>query len=233
MTSSQNTHIRNTPVTEQDVADFLKDHPDFFEKHEALLKELELQHDAGNAISLIERQVLTLRDENRNLTRKLSNLISIARENDKLNTRMQNLTLALIEATSQDEIFYTLQDMLRSEFNADSVSIRLFINILEPIEADNVFFIDKEDERLALFKRFFEKGKPICGPLDKPQGDFLFGEANDNIASASLVPICDGECFGLLAIGSHDEKRFHNGMGTLFLSYMGELVGRILKHHLE
>jgi len=219
--------------SEAEVVDYLKQHDDFFEQHEELLKTLSLNHDAGSAVSLIERQVLALREENRDLTRKLSNLIGIARENDKLNARMQNLTLALLEAQSQDDIFYIIQDRLRSEFDADSVSIRLFSNLRAPIDADNVFFIDRNDARLNLFQRFFDKGKPICGPLEARQGEFLFGDASEHIASASLIPICNGDCFGLLAIGSQDLKRFHHGMGTLFLSYLGELVGSALQQHLE
>jgi uncharacterized protein YigA (DUF484 family) len=39
--------------------------------------------------------------------------------------------------------------------------------------------------------------------------------------------------YGLLAIGSQDASRFHPGMGTLFLTHLGELIGLLLARYLE
>ncbi|MES9871125.1 MAG: DUF484 family protein, partial [Sedimenticola sp.] len=50
--------------TEQLVIDYLKSNADFFERNQDLLKELELSHSSGGAVSLIERQVQSLREQN-------------------------------------------------------------------------------------------------------------------------------------------------------------------------
>ena len=51
-------------LDENEVADFLRTHPDFFERHLALLTELVVPHSSrGGAVSLLERQVGVLRDQ--------------------------------------------------------------------------------------------------------------------------------------------------------------------------
>jgi uncharacterized protein YigA (DUF484 family) len=93
-------------------------------------------------------------------------------------------------------------------------------------------FITRDETLEQLFSRFFRQNKPLCGALSEAQASFLFADAATDIASAALVPVCDNECFGLLAIGSYDELRFNPAMGTVFLTYIGEMIGRTLRPYL-
>ncbi|MED5248942.1 MAG: DUF484 family protein, partial [Pseudomonadota bacterium] len=65
MDPSEDTDRNVTPgLSEDEVADFLRACPDFFERHLALLSELVVPHSArGGAVSLLERQVGVLRDQ--------------------------------------------------------------------------------------------------------------------------------------------------------------------------
>lgn len=236
MSPHQEKDLNIDGVAEKDVVEFLLKHPRFFETNIDLLAELRLPHPSGNAVSLIERQVNILRDNNQGLEKKLNNLIQIARDNDKLNARIQKMALALMETTSLDEVFYAVQDSLRSEFMADSVTLRLFGAATPSGKSasgvDDVAFITRDDTLEELFSKFFRQNKPLCGALNESQAGFLFADAAADIGSAALVPICDNECFGLLAIGSYDKQRFSPAMGTVFLTYIGEMVGRTLRPHL-
>lgn len=232
MSSHQENDLNIDGVSEKDVVDFLQKHPRFFENNIDLLAEMRLPHPSGNAISLIERQVNILRENNHGLEKKLNNLIHIARDNDKLNARIQKMALALMETTSLDDVFYAVQDILRSEFTADSVVLRLFCTPSKISDVDDVAFINRDDELENLFSKFFRQNKPVCGSLNEAQSNFLFTDAAADITSAALVPICDKECFGLLAIGSYDEQRFNPAMGTVFLTFIGEMVGRSLRPYL-
>jgi uncharacterized protein YigA (DUF484 family) len=85
-----------------------------------------------------------------------------------------------------------------------------------------------------------ENGKPLCGRLRPVQLEYLFGLQADTVASAVALPlICTNGAqgprpsLGILGIGSHDPHRFHPGMGTLFLTHMGELIGCALRPHLN
>ena len=90
-----------TPVSEDAIADYLQLNPDFFERHATLLTKLKLPHGRGAAaVSLVERQVLALRDKNQALETRLRELIEVARSNDALATKIHRLACRLIRAHS-------------------------------------------------------------------------------------------------------------------------------------
>ena len=65
--------------SEEDIAEYLHSHPDFFERHPKLLMGLKLAHQPGSsAISLVERQVAMLRQRNGDLERQLKDLVAVA-----------------------------------------------------------------------------------------------------------------------------------------------------------
>ena len=110
MTTQANMETQiNEPDAEQ-VCGFMRNHPEFFEQHPELLAELRLSHPSGNAVSLIERQVQVLRDQNEDLKSRLLQLIEVARDNDRLNERMHSLTLDLLAAQSPVELLDRLED---------------------------------------------------------------------------------------------------------------------------
>ena len=56
-----------------DVAAYLKEHPDFFENYADVVADVMIPHPhGGRAISISERQILTLRDRAKQLEAKLS-----------------------------------------------------------------------------------------------------------------------------------------------------------------
>ena len=86
-------------VSEDSIADYLKSHPDFFERHPALVLGLKLPHRAGGAaISLVERQVSMLRQRNAQLERQLKDLVAVAKQNDALVEKIHQLCLKLMRA---------------------------------------------------------------------------------------------------------------------------------------
>lgn len=71
-----------TRSMEEIVAKYLCKHPGFLVEHPEILEAIELPHDSGAAVSLIERQVRQLRAQNRNLSRKLNQLVQVATDNE-------------------------------------------------------------------------------------------------------------------------------------------------------
>ena len=232
MSSHQEQDMNIDGVSEKDVVEFLQKHPTFFDNHINLLAELRLPHPTGNAVSLIERQVNVLRESNKKLEQKLNNLIQIARDNDRLNARTQKLALALLEAATLDDVYYSMQEILVNDFDANAMSLRIFIEPKDTHGLDDVF-TSRDALAKGVFDKFFSTNKPLCGSLNFLQADFLFDDKATKIQSAALIPVCDNECFGMLAIGSEDEKRFHPAMGTVFLTHIGEMVGRKLRHFMK
>ena len=231
MTTQANAESRiEQPDTEQ-VASFLSNHPDFFDDHPELMAELRLSHSTGNAVSLIEKQVQVLRDQNRDLKNKLLELVDVAQDNHRLNQRMHQMTLDLLKAGSLLQLLDTLRDHLGNEFKADAIALHLpALDETQQREAGAKYLII--DETLKdRFPGAYADGKPQCGRFKQEQLDIIFKDQAAAIESTAIVPLGDCADSGLLAIGSREVNRFNPCMGTLFLSHLGELLSCLLEHH--
>jgi uncharacterized protein len=226
---STHTNLAEDALSEEAVEAWLRAHPDFFERHMALLDILKLPHPSGGAVSLIERQIGWLRDKNRQLERKLMDLVQVARENERLSQRMHQLALGLMDADSLDAVLATTQEQLRTEFRADHVMVRL---LGDP--QLGLHFVGETDAAMQLFEDLFETRRPLCGRLSGEQMAALFPEASDPVKSAVVVALMDGNRrMGILALGSREDTRFHPGMGTLFLGYLGEIISHAVATRLK
>jgi uncharacterized protein YigA (DUF484 family) len=211
-------------LADESVVDYLLGHPDFFEAHAELLSKLKVPHPSGTAVSLIERQVEVLRGQNRQLERKLVDLIEVARANDTLIERIHRLALAVLEGANLPDRLYALQEELRERFGADEVSLFLIHADAQKADAGPARWLRPGDSGLEQFREFLKSGKSHVGRLRPPQLEFLFGEQAERIASSALVPLGDKGALGLLAVGSHDAERFSPTLGTAFLTRISELV---------
>ena len=219
--------------TATQVERYLRDHPDFFSEHEALLSVLRVPHAAGEAVSLIERQVAVLRDQNQQYKRKLMELVQVGRDNDNLHRNLHQLTLALMRADSLGDVIERVHGHLRDDFKADLVALRLAQLPTGFQTETSTVTLERDDPELAAFAPFFRAVRPLCGELKPEQLAYLFGDQAEAVASTALIPLGVEAEMGMLAIGSHDEQRFHPAMDTLFLRCLGELVACALGPYLD
>lgn len=218
-------------LAEHRVAQYLRDNPEFFLRNPDVALQLQVPHECGSAVSLVEYQISVLRDQNRQLKRKLKELVQTGRDNDRLSERVLGLTRALLAADSLEGTLQAVQQTLVSEFHAESLAIRVFGASGDAGEFAPCM-INRDDPALAPFKSFFQTNRPLCGRLKREQLQFLFDEQSEVIGSAALVGLGDHARFGMLAVGSRDENHFHPAMGTLYLSRMGLLIGYALRRYL-
>ena len=219
--------------TENLVADYLKNNLDFFVKNSALLTELKIPHEHGGAISLVEKQLTVLREQNQETNKKIHELIEIATQNEELARRMHQLALTLIDADDPKDIFSTMYDNLKKNFHADRVIVRLFANPAFIDSFPTGEFVGKESIEESLFKRIIEKREPLSGKMKHQQQVFLFGDDGDDIASSVMIPLHGVGWGGILAIGSFDAERFQPGMGIELLANLGEILSFIIKPWIE
>lgn len=230
MNEGLETSVTIKPHIEQAVAEYLKTHPDFFNRHLELLNTLQVLHPCGSAVSLIERQIVQLREQNAQLRKRLLDLVEVARYNDHLSERMQRLALELIEVNGLDELLRIIKEVMRDEFNADFTALRLAAQPVETTLAGEEEF--RGAEALTLFESVLKAERPVCGRLTDAQARFLFGRATYQVASAAMIPLRGPDWRGLLVIGSVDAGRFQPTLGTLFLSRIGSLISHALRAHL-
>ncbi|WP_455375917.1 DUF484 family protein [Kaarinaea lacus] len=221
-------------LSDKDVEEFLRAHPDFFENHTELLMDLKVPHpNTGSAVSLIEHQVDLLRKQNGKIQKQLDELIQIARENDRLSKNMHQLILSLMGTKNLNEALTLLYNNLRTDFSADAVCIRFLAQPKSAKLTENKEFSADVGLMTKHFGRQLKEGKAICGRAKTEQKKILFEEQGGKVKSLAFIPLKFTNSVGFLAIGSYDEKRFHSGMGTLFLNQLGQIVsktvGRFLK----
>ncbi len=212
------------PLDEADVAGWLRQHPDFFQRHRELAVDLRVPHDVGPAISLVALQTNALGEKRRGLRTRLDDLLQVARDNDRLADQLHRLTLELLEARDLNGIAAALCDGLRNEFEAEQVRLGLITDA----PAGGGVFVLAANQREHLGE-LFPGRRPTMGRLTAEQRAFAFGDLGEGIRSPAVMPIEDGPVRGLLAVGSACAERYHTDHGTIFLGRLGELVGRVLR----
>jgi uncharacterized protein YigA (DUF484 family) len=216
-------------LTNKEVADFLLTNPDFFIENVEILTAIQVPHATGEAISLVEKQLSLLREQNRKTQKQLQDLIEIARENEELARRMHALSLTLMDAAEPKDIFDTLYENLKDNFKVDHVSVRLFAN---PAFVDTYAgpeFAGPDIPEQGLFDSIIERKLPISGRLKRQQQVFLFDDDGDDIASAVIVPLHGKGWGGVLSIASKDLNKFTESMGVELLANLGEVLSFIIK----
>jgi uncharacterized protein YigA (DUF484 family) len=216
-------------IAEEQVADFLVAHPEFFERHAAVLARLRLPHQRGSAaISLVERQVLVLRDKQTVLEKKLHELIENGRANDLIAERMHKLTRRLLRARDAAGVIGGLETSLREDFGASRWVLLATDPALAPLAQlrnEHLRVVPRGTPELKIFETFFESARPRSGQIRDTQREYLFGgEGSNQVGSTVLIPLGERAGLGLLAIASHDTERYLPTMSTDFLVRIGEIV---------
>lgn len=229
MTISQTSSPLPDEIDDSAVARYLKEHPGFFERHPQLLAAMKVNHPtSGQTISLIERQVAQLREQNREMDEKLMELVAIARENEQLSRQLHLFSSELLKARSLSDVIAVTQDKVREVFRTDFVALCLVEGITDDIELR----IDRK-AREELFRDVFNSDKPMCGRVNPEQIRFLFQGNAGEIASSAIIPLKAADTLGLLGLASRDMQRFSPNMGHLFLSHLGDLVCSALAVHIH
>lgn len=208
------------------IAEYLFDHPHFFEEHADLLARIRLTSPVlGRAISLQERQMEILREKIKIQDLHMADLLRIAHENDEIANKFQTWTRALLAVRNDGELPRALVDGLQSVFNVPQVTLRLWQ--LGADHADAWYAAATSDDA-----HIFADGlsAPFCGP----NKDFEAAQwLNDPAAvqSIAILPLRGEnapEAFGLLVLGSDDPQRFSAEMATDFLSRIGATASAAL-----
>ena len=193
-------------ITEEQVQGYLQANPEFFHRHLDLLECLSIPHPSGQAVSLVSKQLEIFRHKHLELEGQLTSLIDIARENDAVANRMHELTLAMLDAATIEDILANLERVLFDCFLTDFVAVRIFQQFDEsPISN---LFLDPNDKSTDDFLQVLALKQPKCGKPSLTQAKMLFGDSALQVKSCAIIPMAFTELEGLLAIGSRQKDRF-------------------------
>ncbi|MFU8814178.1 MAG: DUF484 family protein [Pseudomonadales bacterium] len=210
-------------VSEAQVIAYLVDHPDFFQQHSHLLADLQMRHESGGAISLVERQVAILRERNMVMRRRMNELMQTAKANDELFAKTRTLTLELLHVSSWHELNEVLATYVLTDFHADFVCCHLSD---VPVSLDHL----KTHSGRLPHERFVRGSYPVCSALRVDELESLFPSAvHDKEGSAVMAPLTGEAPRGCLAIGSRDPQGFTPDMDTLFVTYIAEVLSGVVQ----
>lgn len=200
----------------EDVADYLENHPEFFETYSQMLSEVAIPHPyGGRTVSLSERQLISLRERVKELEKKLHDLLVFASENDALQAKVQQFVISLIGIGNTSTAQQTITQNLADIFAIPHVTIRLWQDT--PPNAEVLKFADT----LKL---------PVCVHHAVHDTSTWFGAAAGSLHSFAYLPLKESEeSIGLLVLASEDKQRFYPEMGTVFLQRIAEQVSASLR----
>ena len=207
-----------------DIAHYLQDHPEFFEQYADLLSLVTLADPhSGRAISITEKQLVSLRDKVRALEAKLAELIGFGEENDAISAKVHSLAVALVAAGDRAGVTRALYSHLGGAFAVPHVTLRLWGDG----QGDGLEFEPVTDAVKA-----FASGlqRPYCGTVTGQEALAWFGESAAHLRSMTQIALRQpgGNCFGMLVMASEEAHRFYPELGTLYLERIGEMAAAAL-----
>lgn len=209
------------PVGAQDVISYLRAHPNFLVQHPQLLAELNVPHETGATVSLVERQVGVLRDDNARHKKQLEDLLRHARSNEQLTRKIHALVLTLMNAVGPQAIFACLERGLCAEFGAERVESYIFADSAA-LDGDALTpFVGREATQRAAFASVLAARCSACGVLDDAQRATFDADFK---GSAVIMPLVGQGWDGIVVCASNDAARYSADMGTELLDYLREVA---------
>ena len=220
-----------TTLQADDIAHYLTRNQDFFEQHPQLLSQLQLPHPHdGQAISLVERQSLMLRERVKALESRVAEMVRHGQENDAIAEKLIAWVRSLLTETDPVALPATLIDELKRIFEVPYAALRLWhaqpalatLDCARAVESDTITFANS-------------MRVPFCGSnVGFEAASWL--RPDGIVKSVALLPLrsginpgADTETFGMLVLGSADADRFDSSMGTAFLERIAELSSAALE----
>jgi uncharacterized protein YigA (DUF484 family) len=216
-------------ITEDDIAHYLGNTPDFFQRHAELLAAVQFTSPHSNrAVSLQERQAEMLREKIKVLEQRVMEMIRNGNDNVMLSDKILRWARTLLLATDLAELPEQMAKDIQVQFAVPQVGIRVWG--VAPEYANKSFALGVSEDAKVLASSLME---PFCG---LNTGFEAVGWLSDPTAvtSLALIPLRMGgsgalaPAFGMLVLASSDAQRFNSGMGTEFLARIGELASAAL-----
>lgn len=229
MAVGKNADTAAAGIGEEQVLAYLKSHPDFLATHPELLETMELQHAAGSAVSLIERQVEVLRGRSQRLEDRLTHLLENARDNEKRATNVHRLARTLIRAPTLAAAILGLQQCMREDFDIDEAWVGVSPGLLKRSDIDGLQPLAPDGAVGRQFDDFLRTKLIECGPLSEKRARLLFPKAAELPTSAAVVPLEREKNLGMLVLASRDPERFQPRQGKVFLEMTAELVAAAVR----
>lgn len=212
--------VADTPLTDQDVAEFLLSNPDFFTRQPELLTQLHVTHSERGVVSLVEIQLERLRHRVRDLEGEINTLVSAAGKNSELFEIFARAQQQLFQTHNIYQALVILEE-LSSQLRLD-FSLRLFDSF-----DDNLFLDRKAFESFRV--AHLSQRSVYMGRLRKQESGLLFSQP-PHLGSYVVLPLGIEHPIGVLSFASADGGHFQPAMDTLFVEQLALVLTRLIHH---
>lgn len=219
----------NNPITEDDIANYLANTPDFFERHAEMLAAVQLTSPhSQRAVSLQERQANMLRDKIKMLELRIMDMIRNVNENMVLSDKLLQWARTLFLNTDPAALPELMTDELADLFAVPQVGIKVWG--VDAAYADAPFAQGVSEDAKVFASSLTE---PFCGVNTGLEVIHWLPDPKA-VASLAILPLRAGRigstapAFGLLVLASPDAQRYNSTMGTEFLARVAELASAAL-----
>ena len=220
-------------AVEAEVAAYLKDHPDFMQRHPAVLRALTPPAiDRGLGVVDFQRfMVSRLQGDIDRLTGENTALIHTARANAHSQSRIQTAVLTLIETRSLGQMLDVLTSDLMDVLDVDVIAmvVESSNTDLPRVTASGLRIVPhgSVDDWLGTREVLLRSGVTGDPAIYGPGAGLVRSEALLRLTVNSRTPA------GLVAFGSRDAELFQEGQGTELIAFLGGVLQRLLRAWLE
>ena len=213
-------------LSDEIVVSYLQDNPEIFARHPELLTSLRLTDHQRGTVSLVERQQQQLRQKVHALEDEITQLMSIANNNEQLFSLYSDLYLRLLDCTSAGELLDCLFQAITELLSLSSFKLWL----TESVDIEHHSLIDNDCG--GIIQNRLTKDDYYFGRLQQSEQQLVFSKVTEG--SVVLVKLeFNNKVLGFLAISSQDAEHFDPRMDTLLLSQFKRLIAKLLEQHLS
>ncbi|MFO1232013.1 hypothetical protein SAMN04489707_102122 [Paenacidovorax caeni] len=217
------------PLSEADIAEYLINTPEFFQRHAEVLGSITIASPHGaRAVSLHERQTELLREKIKGLEQRVMDMVRHGNENAAIAQKIHEWACTLARAIDPADLPQVAADGIQARFDVPQAALRVWG--VAPQHQSAAFASGVSEDTRAFATSLT---MPFCGPNLGFEATAWLPQP-EVVQSMALLPLREGTidsttpAFGLLVLGSPDPQRFDATMGTEFLSRMAELASAAL-----
>ena len=206
------------------IRNYLRDHPDFFDKNPDILETMVIHHKTDGAISLVERRLQALQEKNISLENKLNSLINNAEQNQKIFENIMTLASRVLTAQNLLSLLDILDDSFKNVFKIKYHKLIIFDEFVSIDHSSMVF--NNEKELKKAIPELSDSGKQFSGEITAQAFQLLFDKKKQIHNSVVLCKITNESPNAYLAFGSDDPDLYKQSDSKYFLLHLANLVGQ-------
>ena len=211
--------VESDELTAEVVAEYLKDHPDFFVQRPELVDRMSFPHADLGAVSLVHIQMNRQRQRIEELEEEITTLMSLAANNDRTFYEFMELQEQILKCADFKQVINAIEQ------KGQDLGLRAYVRLFSQCDAS----VQLSKENYQRFATTHLNGKDAyLGRLRKVDRETLFGNLDmPEMGSYVVLPLVKKQTLGVMAFSSQDGGHFQPDMDTLFLRHLSLVVAHL------